>query len=470
MYMSLIYEQRESIIRDNNTAQHVFVDIIKDLKPDLVELIIKSPLEGDLDLSVCKFSKIRSVIFGEGKITNLRNIPRHITKLVCAGNLLIELNDLPNSLLHLDCARNYLTTIDFKSIPNIQELHCEENKINELVMLPKSLIALYCERNKLKHIDLKGMSNLRTLHVSNNPLIIVENLPETIHEFVSDNNPIPLIEPTKEDIPKDHIEKKINYDEALNKYFKLKTKYEMDVREKRRAAYKRGVNRKDRAIRAAAVRPKCISCKRPVGSVFSTDINGYRAICGDKDHPCKLDIKLNRGNFELSETILKTFKDALDDTKDRIIKLKMDTLFNYVSESTSSKLFKKKMEDFTKDSKIYKEELDRHNDLYNNTHTQELYKTKMETIYEMQKNIRILLAEYANTEDRNTLTIAVHTYKNDLIPEIENLRRLKNDIMEMNIEMNLNEPDISILFQSEVALSRCEYLYGESPSVVKFNV
>ena len=162
--MSLIYEERESIIKDNNTAH--------------------------LDLSICKFPKLRSIIFGEGKITNIVNIPQHISKLVCAGNLLVELNDLPSSLLQLDCARNYLTTIDLSKIPNIQELHCEENKISELSALPKSLIALYCDKNKLRHIDLKDMKNLRTLHVSNNPLIIVENLPETIHEFVSENNPM----------------------------------------------------------------------------------------------------------------------------------------------------------------------------------------------------------------------------------------------------------------------------------------
>jgi len=466
--MSLIYEERESIIRDNNTAQRVFLDIIKDLKPDLVELNLKTSLEGDLDLSVLKFNNLRSIIFGDGKITNLINIPPNITNLVCAGNLLVEFDNLPSSILKLDCARNYLTILDFKDIPNIQELHCEENKITELIGLPKSLVALYCDQNKLKHIDLKDMKNLRILHISNNPLIIIENLPDTIHEFVSDNNPIPLVESTRDNIPKDRIEKKLNYDEALGKYFKLKTKYETGVKEKRRTAYKRGVNKKDKIAKAAAVRPKCINCKRPVGSIFSTDINGYRAICGDKDNPCKLDIKLNRGNFELSEEILRTFKDALDDTKHRIIKLKMDTLFNYVSESTSSNLFKKKMEDFNKDSKIYKDELDRYNDLYNNTHKQELYKSKMETIYELQKTIRILLAEYADTGNNNVLTIAVTTYKNDVMPEIENLRRLKNDIMEVNIEKNQNSPDISTLFQSEVALSRGEYLYGEPPSVIKF--
>ena len=94
----------------------------------------------------------------------------------------------------------------------------------------------------------------------------------------------------------------------------------------------------------------------------------------------------------------------------------------------------------------------------------------METIYELHKNIRTLLTEYANTGDQNVLTIAVVTHKNDLMPEIENLRRLKYDITEVNIDTNANSPDISTLFQSQVALSRCEYLYGESPSVVKFSM
>ena len=468
--MSLIYEERESIIRENNTAQTVFSDIIKDLKSDVVELNINTPLDGDVDLSICKFPRLRTVIFGEGKITNLINIPQHITKLVCAGNLLIELDDLPNSLLHLDCARNYLTTIDFKKIPNIQELHCEDNKIEDFGVLPKSIIALYCDHNKLKHINLKDMKDLKTLHISNNPLVIVENLPETIHEFISENNPIAITETEGADEPKDHVEKKLNYAEALVKYFKMKTKYEEEVLEKRRAAYRRGVSKKDKAARSAAVKPKCVKCSRPVGTVFSTDINGYRAICGDKEHPCGLDIKLSRGNYELSESILEAFRDAMNDTKDRIIKLKMDTLFNYVSESTSSKLFKRKIDDYNKDSKIYKDELDRYNDLYNNAHKKELIKTKMAVIHGINKDIRGMLAEYTASDNKNLLTTIIDTYTKDLLPEIENLRRLKNDIMEMNYEMNLNSPNISTLYQSEVALHKCEYLYGEPPNVIRFSV
>ena len=469
--MSFINEEREQIIRENNSAQSVLLDFIKDLRPDLVELNINTPLQGEVDLSVCKFSKLRTIVFGEGNITDILNIPDQITKLVCPRNLLVGLSDLPNGLVYLDCDDNYISSIDLSKTPFLQELHCENNKIVEFETLPKSLVNLYCGQNKLKHIDLKDMKELRILHISNNPLVIIENLPDTIHEFLSENNSIPV---GRDDDDagdgKGDIERKINYDDALTRYFKLKTKYEEDVLDKKRAAYQRGVNRKDRATRVAAVRPKCIHCKRPVGSIFATDVNGYTAICGDTSKPCKLDIKLSRGNFEMDEIILNTFRDSMNDTKDRIIKLKMDTLFNYVSEAASGKIFTRKIDEYNKDSKIYKDELDKHNELYNNPHTQELIKTKTETIHELNRSIRGMLSEYTTTDNKNILTTVIETYKNDLLPEVENLRRLKYDIMEMNHIIVEGRPPVSMLFQSEVAMSKREYVYGEKPSVLKFVV
>jgi len=468
--MTFINEEREQIIRENNTAQSMFIDFIKDLKPDLVELKINIRLQGEVDLSVVKFSKLRTIVFGEGNITDILNIPDQVTKLVCSKNLLIGLSGLPNGILYLDCDDNYISTIDLNNTPSIQELHCENNKIVEFATLPKSLVNLYCSQNKLKHIDLKDMKELRILHISNNPLVIIENLPETIHEFLSENNTIPLTRDEEEELTKGDVERKINYNDALNRYFKLKTKYEDDVLQKKRAAYQKGVNRKDRAVRVAAVRPKCIYCKRNVGTIFATDVNGYTAICGDIKNPCKLDIKLLRGNFEMDEIILNTFRDSMNDTKDRIIKLKMDTLFNYVSESASGKIFTRKIDEYNKDSKIYKDELDKYNELYNNPHKMELIHTKTQKIYDLHKSIRDMLSEYTNTDNRNILTTAIEIYKNDLIPEVENLSRLKYDVMEMNNVIIEGKAPLSILFQSEVALSKREYVYGEHPSVIKFVV
>jgi Ni,Fe-hydrogenase I large subunit len=258
-------------------------------------------------------------------------------------------------------------------------------------------------------------------------------------------------------------DKKIDYIEALNDYFKLKSEYEQKLREKRRKEYTKGNDKKDKMRRVSAIKPKCINCHRPVGTIFATDANGYTAICGDKNSPCKLNIRLLRGNFEQHESILTEFKASIDDVKERIIKLKMFTLFNYVSEATSSKQFKKELDEYNTFSAVYKDELHKYNELYNSSHKPDLIRSKSSAIHQIQLTIRKLLDDYEKTENSELLKTAIYTYKTDLMPEIANLSRFKYDIMEMN-----NNEVESVLFQSEVALSKSEYIYGEHPSVDKY--
>ena len=465
--MSVIQEQIENVLRSNNNAQSTLLDILKDIKPDITDLTIKTPLHGDLDLSVLSaLERLTSVVFGEGEITAIRNIPQRISKFVCAKNLLNDLNDLPGALLYLDCGHNYLTTLDLSKVGHISEVHCNDNKIVEFALLPTSLVALYCDNNNLKQLNLKGLKNLETLHISNNPLVIVSNLPETIHEFVSENNPIEMI--MDEDTDTDGESKregKINYMDALNEYFKLKAEYEEKTREKKRKEYAKGNGKKDKMRRSQAVKPKCVGCHRPVGSIFSTDTNGYTAICGDKNSPCPLNIKLIRGNFELHEKMLMDFKTSIDDVKDRIIKLKLFTLFGHVSEATSSKQFKKELDEYNTFSKVYKEEMQKYTELYNNAHKADLIRAKNDVIHKLNLTIRGLMSEYEKTGNTELLKTSAHIYKHDLIPEIDNLRRLRYEVVEMN-----NDESESVMFQAEVALSKNEYIYGEYPSVDKYTV
>ena len=463
--MSVIQEQRESILKNNNTAQTTLLDILKDIKPDIIELNIKTPLQGELDLSVlsdANLVRLTTIVLGEGEITGIHNIPRRISKLICSKNLLIELTDLPGGLLYLDCAHNYLTELDLSKVAYIEEVHCEDNKITGFDILPTSLKALYCDKNELKQLNLKGLPNLKTLHISNNPLVIVSNLPETIHDFVSENNPIQMITDV-DDGEVESPDKKIDYMEALNEYFKLKSNYEQKLREKRRKEYHKGSDKKDKVRRVSTVKPKCVNCHRPVGTIFATDANGYTAICGDKNSPCKLNIKLLRGNFEPHEAILTEFKSSIDDVKERIIKLKMFTLFNYISEATSTKQFKKELDEYNTFSAVYKDELHKFNELYNSSHKSDLIRSKSSAIHEIQLTIRKLLDDYEKTDNSELLKTAIYTYKTDLMPEIANLSRFKYDITEMN-----NNETESVLFQSEVALSKSEYIYGEHPSVDKY--
>lgn len=473
--MSLIQREREKIIQTNNTAQQEFSDIIKNLKTTIRELTIQSELHGSLDLSILtenNFENINTIHFGRGELTSITNIPSTVSKFICSGNLLVEFTDLPASLVYLDFNDNHLTTFDFTKTPRLEELHCERNKITELNAIPSTIISLYCDQNKLTHIDLKGLKNLKTLHISNNPLIVVENLPETIHDFVSENNHITNITNERDELSDEEneivpntknsmkdISKKINYLEALDKYFKLKKKYEEKLLKAKKSAFKLADTKKQGIKQSSKIKIKCIYCKRQVGTIFSSSMNNYTAVCGDTKNPCELKIKLFRGDFSLCEQYLYYFKQQLEDDKQIIITQKMDTLFNYLSEQQSSELFKQNLENYNDDSNVYLERLNYHNELYHNEHKKELISRKNTVIYEIQDKINAMLSEYSVSKNREILKTAINIYVFDLKPEIENLRRLKYDVMEVEND---------ILYQNVIFPSKIEYTYGEPPSVIQF--
>jgi hypothetical protein len=244
--MSIVQDERNNITQiENNTAQTELEDYILPLNSSITELNIQSSLQGDLDLSVLKdkFKKLQSIVFGRGKITDIRNVPEGVFKMVCSNNLLINLEELPGSLLYLDIEGNYFETFDFKNTPHLEELHCSNNKLENFENIPEALTVLYCDYNNFQHLDLKGLSNLKILHCSHNPLLAVENIPENIHEFVAEGTPFSLEKTIDYDVDDDDAsksdaqarpvggaggeQKKIGYADALNSYFKMKSKYDM---------------------------------------------------------------------------------------------------------------------------------------------------------------------------------------------------------------------------------------------------
>ena len=448
--------QREDIIRDDNTAQSALDNIISGLKTDTIELIVDIPLHGDLDLSILldkskKFDRLRTIHFGQGKITSIRNIPVGISKLICSDNMIDEFTDLPNSLLYLDVDRNFLTKFDFTKVPHLEEFHCEDNIITEFHNIPVGIVAIYCDNNDLKLLDLKGLKKLKTLHCSNNPIIIIDNLPETIVDFVSENNPIPATTATTNKKNAQDASKKVAYLDGLNTFYKLKSKYEETILSRKRAQGRK------------KAKGDCIGCKRPVNTIFTVNADGHFAICGDRTNPCSLNIKLKRGNTVMIETELNLMKAENDTAKERIIKLKLDTLFDYIQESKSAALFKSELELFNDTNLLYSAAQKRYDELYNNPHTRALLMQKSEAVHEIQKRILGSLDEYTKqNRDKRLLKAALDIYKDELMPEMSNLGRLKYEICEMDLETDT-------LYQSEVALAKMEYVYGNPPTVEKFN-
>uniref|UniRef100_A0A6C0KK73 Leucine-rich repeat domain-containing protein n=1 Tax=viral metagenome TaxID=1070528 RepID=A0A6C0KK73_9ZZZZ len=490
--MNIIKDQRETIINENNTAQQQLKDVLDNMNRTLKTLDIREHLRGDIDLSILKeedFRNIDTIILNDGEITNILNIPEGITKFVCKKNLLFTIENLPSSLVHLEITENYLSTIDLAELNKLTHLNLSHNHLTEIENIPKELVELKCSFNHFTHLDLQGLYKLRVLNISNNKITLIENLPQELVDFVYENNPAiefrnsPII--PNEKIEEDDIEHQLNYHESLNKYFKLKSAYETKLYEQKKELYKKSEkNIKIARKQISMLKPKCIKCKRAVGTIFTKKDNAYIAMCGDTKDPCKLNIELYAGSFDSVQTKLYEYKVFQEESKDTIIRQKLDTLFNYVDEHKSIKKFKKELEDYTMLSAGMKDLLDKHNENFNNPQKKELIQKKREIIFEYIENIKILLEEYEKTDDRDILKSAVEIQVKDLLPETKNLRLLMSEHMEMTTDVEYSVDideygeekagrkldNVFYLFKHDVALSKLDYTFGEQPRVIHFKL
>jgi ribosomal protein S14 len=59
--------------------------------------------------------------------------------------------------------------------------------------------------------------------------------------------------------------------EALNEYFKLKLKYETQIKEnKKKIINNQALSNREKRSEYLKLKPKCINCKRPSGTIFKT--------------------------------------------------------------------------------------------------------------------------------------------------------------------------------------------------------
>ena len=355
--------------------------------------------------------------------------------------------------------------LDISQAPDLETLDCQDNKLEEIKFPKKiSITKLNIKNNDFKHLDLIEFPELLYLNISNNLTIVIESgeLADNLREFENDNTPLSglsLNTITKPDERVQQLDKQVDFITALNDYFKLKSQYEKNIKKEKDAYIKKGETIKEKKELLKKWKPSCIKCKKACGTIFANKDYRYIAICGSQSNPCSLNIKLYRGEHFKFETMLYNLKENLDDHKENIIKQKLDTLLNYISEQTSSKLFKEKMEEYNDDNLLYASTLKAYNDIFNNEENKQEIIKKLSKIEKIKTDMKVLLDEYKKTYNKQHITTVVNIYINDLLVEIEHLQRLKYDICEV---------DGNILYQNEIEITKKEGLYSEPPSVEKF--
>ena len=434
-------------------------------QPGMIEWRIQEPLQGELDLTFLgENCPIQVLEFAPGEgdrvITELRGLPKHLTKLTCAHQKLRELRDLPNTLLELNVSHNRLSTLDFSDVPRLKVFRGSHNTLYRLDNLPATLEEMYVDHNKLSTLDLLGLSFLRVLHAKYNPHpLILKNVPskqdtKTAIDIQLDDDPFRQLggdsegesgsdsDDTKKKSTKS---KKIPYLEALNHYFAYKTKYELSAKKMAEKAAKvaKATTKKGTSSKKTSKErlPECIQCRANVGMTFSKKKQTYIAHCGIGNHRnCPFEIELYTGEYDTLDTLIRDQHTHFEHEKQELLQQKMETLFGWIDERTSSMKFKERLEEYMGNN-IYNDRLvNLYQELHFSKNRQDMEDRQLQKIAEIKAQIHAILNEYhAEPLNKELLRDALEIQVKELIPETAQLRTLKYPIMEMNPIIELVE-------------------------------
>ena len=136
--------------------------------------------------------------------------------------------------------------------------------------------------------------------------------------------------------------------DVINYFYTKKKKYDAKVQKKKadiRDNPDLSIEEKREAY--SKIKLDCIKCKRPVGTIFSTNNRQLQAKCGNESQPCSLDIRVNLGTYENIPILMEGLKHDINIAKMNISKIKLDLLFNLIDEDQMEESFNQ-MKDFYK--------------------------------------------------------------------------------------------------------------------------
>jgi len=262
--------------------------------------------------------------------------------------------------------------------------------------------------------------------------------------------------------------------DAFNEYYKLKNKYESDYnKDKQKIIKNKQMSWKEKRSEFKQLKPKCINCKRPVGTIFSIkhsgepndDFRELKAICGSLSEPCTLNININAGvTYNMMDHIKELEKD-IENYKNEIIEYKNKLLFGYTKTETAVENFDKIKEAINDTSFLLNINYEHLFDVVDNKITNETIAKLKEEVYILINEIKMSINKFDSTGNVQFIRDSVDIYVNQMDSKLKELLNLK-------YKVNLVEFDESEgvyrLIQRKNGIADLEDSYI-APSVINFN-
>jgi hypothetical protein len=258
-------------------------------------------------------------------------------------------------------------------------------------------------------------------------------------------------------------------------FYKLKGQYDKNIQKtKQRIMAKDELSMDDKRDLFLAHKPKCIICKRPVGTIFNTNSKQLTAICGAHGEagdilPCKLNIKIVKGDMVYLPDFTKELRDRHREIVSEIMKIKYKLLFKFTTEEETVENFERekgKLEEMGGLFDTYKTKLI---DITELMSKQERIVITDLQIFEFVNEVKELVKEALATGDRQLLRDAVEIYITRIMDILRENRSLKYSYEA--VETNTQHGDHYFnLVQLPYTIYDLETIVGDSFKIESLNL
>jgi vacuolar-type H+-ATPase subunit H len=271
---------------------------------------------------------------------------------------------------------------------------------------------------------------------------------------------------------------------AYNEYYKLKNKYETEImKNKKKILNNPSLSAKEKRSEFLKLKPKCINCKRPGGTIFSTKyysentkkgenndfIDDYRQLsarCGIIADPCNLNINIHLGTYELLPDILENIEKEIKDNKNEIIDSKNKLLFGYITTETALQNYDSIKDYVSHFTSLLEQYLKIYLDITDNLQKKQLLNEDIERTYEIITEIKQCIISFNELESTQYVRDAVHIYITNLLPLLNKISNLKYKQNFVYYDEDLNTYN---LIQKKYKIENLEYTSFNN-SIVSYDV
>jgi len=265
---------------------------------------------------------------------------------------------------------------------------------------------------------------------------------------------------------------KLAYREALNAFYKYKNAYENAYNKlKNKIINNTELSLKEKRVEFQKLKPKCINCKRPVGSIFNikynreTLIRDLHAMCGDRQDPCRFSIQIAAPYTTTYVETLEIDRDDINNYKNEIIKYKNDMIFGYLPAERAVVVFEQIREDLTNSVKSYESSLESYLNKTDNREKKDRLRQLTAGLYININDLKTLVNEFDRTGNSQFAQQAVSVYTNDILPKVESIRAEKYAYSAVEYD---SDDDTYHLIQKKITIEQREdNLLSDNDEVVK---